>query len=131
MVTRMGKSGMMGGKGSAQQKQIAAQMKRNPSEVARRLNQMDPRMLEQMGGKDAVMSMLQGSMGGGGGGGMPDPQAMQAMMSQMGLGGGMPPAGAAGMPPGMPQMPPGMDMNSIAQMMQSMGMGGAPPQGRR
>lgn len=132
MVSKMGKSGMMGGKGNAQQKQLAAQMRKNPNQVMQRINQMDPRMLQQMGGKEAVMQMMQSmgnggggmpdmsammnSMGGGGSGGMPD---MASMMQSMGAGGGMPPGGG---------LPPGMDMNSISQMMASMGMGGPPPQ---
>lgn len=93
-----------------------------------------------MGGKEAVMQMMQ-SMGsggggmpdmsammqsmGGGGGGMPD---MSAMMQQMG--GSMPP-GAAGLGGSMPPgggLPPGMDMDSLSQMMASMGMGGGAPQ---
>lgn len=110
---------MMGGNTAAQQKQLAAQMRKNPNQVMQRINQMDPRMLQQMGGKEAVMQMMQ-SMGSGGGGGMPD---MSAMMQQMSGMGSMPP-GMGSMPPGAAGLPPGMDMNSISQMMQSMGMGG-------
>jgi signal recognition particle subunit SRP54 len=142
VVHKMGKSGMMKG-GPADQKKIAAQMRKNPNQVMQRINQMDPRLLQQMGGSANVMQMMQ-SMAKGGGGGMPDMEAMmqnmgggmEAMMQSMGggMGGGMggsmpprmgmppggPPGGAAGIPPSMA----GMDMNALAQMMQQMGMGG-------
>jgi signal recognition particle subunit SRP54 len=138
MVHKMGKSGMMKG-GPADQKKIAAQMRKNPNQVMQRINQMDPRMLQQMGGSANVMQMMQSmAKGGGGSGGMPDMEAL--MQSMGGMGGGMPPGmgmpSGGGMPPGM-SMPPGgaagmpnmagMDMNAMAQMMQQMGMGGAPP----
>lgn len=111
MVSQMGKSGLMGKAGQAKQQQLAAQMKKNPNLIQQRLNQMDPKQLQQLGGREAVMSMLQ-QMGKGGGG----PPNMDAMM------GGMP--GGMQMPPGMPGLPPGMDMQQVMQMAQSMGMGG-------
>lgn len=124
MVSRMGKSGMMGKGGAAQQKQIAAQMRKNPNQMMQRLNQMDPALLQQMGGKESVMKMMQSMSGSGG---APDMESM--MQSMGGMGGSMPPGMGGSMPPGMGgSMPPGMggmDMNSISQMMASMGMGGA------
>lgn len=53
----MGKSGMMGGKGNAQQKQLAAQMRKNPNQVMNRLNQMDPRMLQQVSMRDVMTAI--------------------------------------------------------------------------
>ena len=109
MVSKMGKSGMMGKGAQQRQAQMAAQMRKNPNLIQQRLNQMDPRLLQQMGGRDAVANMMQqmakgggpGGPGGGGAGGMPD---MASLMSGMAGGGGFP--GMPGMPPGM--MPPGM-----------------------
>lgn len=125
MVSKMGKSGMMGKGAQAKQAQMAAQMRKNPNLINQRLNQMDPRVLQQMGGREQVMQMMQqmakGGPGGAGGmpdmsgGGMPD---MSALMGAMGGGGGMPPGG---MPPGMG----GMNMESMMKMAQAMGMGGA------
>jgi signal recognition particle subunit SRP54 len=95
----------------AKQQQMAAQIRKNPNLIQQRLNQMDPRMLQQMGGRDAVGAMMQqmakggGAGPGGGGGGMPD---MDAMMGGLGGGG----------------MPAGMDMEAMMKMAQSMGMGG-------
>ena len=113
MVSTMGKS--MGGKNTkAQQQQFAAQMRKNPNLIQQRLNQMDPRMLQQMGGRENVMNMMKQMAKGEGGSGMP---SMDALMSGAGAGGGM---------PNMPGMA-GMDMDSIMKMAQAMGMGGAPP----
>lgn len=143
----VGKNKGLFGKGAqAKQQQMAAQMQKNPKLIQQRLNQMDPKMLQQMGGRDKVMEMMQqmaknggGPGGGPGGGGAPD---MAAMMGGMGggmggMGGmGMPPGMMGGMPPGgmgggagggFPGMPPGMDMAQMMKMAQSMGMG-APPQ---
>ena len=160
MVNKMGKSGMIGNKkAQSQQQQLAQQMRKNPNLINQRINQMDPRMLQQMGGREKVMAMMQsmakgGNPGGTAGGGMPD---FSAMMQGMGggmpnMGGSMPPGMGGGfpnmggsMPPGMGggfpnSMPPGgfpsgMDMESVMRMAQSMGMappGGAPPNmGRR
>lgn len=62
VVSKMGKSGMMGGAGSGgmahQQKQLAAQMRKNPNQVMQRLNQMDPKLLQQMGGAENMMTMV-------------------------------------------------------------------------
>jgi len=118
MVSKMGKSGMLKGNNAAKQKQLMEQMKKNPSAALNRLNQMNPQMLQQMGGRDAVMKMMQGMGSGGampgmsGGGGMPDMATMQQMMMQ---GGGMPGAGGV---TGMP------DMATMARMMQGGGMPG-------
>eukprot|EP00541_Cyclophora_tenuis_P009144 CAMPEP_0116569228 /NCGR_PEP_ID=MMETSP0397-20121206/16177_1 /TAXON_ID=216820 /ORGANISM="Cyclophora tenuis, Strain ECT3854" /LENGTH=223 /DNA_ID=CAMNT_0004096769 /DNA_START=1 /DNA_END=672 /DNA_ORIENTATION=- len=120
---QMGKSGGAVGGGAnmeARQKQMAAQMRKNPNLIQQRINQMDPRLLQQMGGAQNVMNMMQSMAKGGGG----QEQAMQAMMQNAmgggGMGGGFPVGGGGG----FPGMPPGMDMNSMAQMMQQMGMGG-------
>ncbi|KAL7570136.1 hypothetical protein ACA910_019977 [Epithemia clementina (nom. ined.)] len=150
MVNKMGKSGMIGNKkAQSQQQQLAQQMRKNPNLINQRLNQMDPRMLQQMGGREKVLAMMQSMAKGGGpggaagGGGMPD---LSSMMS--GMGGSMPPGMGGGMIPGMggiPNMggsmppggglPPGMDMEAVMRMAQSMGMGppgGVPPStGRR
>jgi signal recognition particle subunit SRP54 len=151
MVSKMGKSGLMGKDAQQKQQQMAAQMRKNPNMIQQRLNQMDPRLLQQMGGRDAVAAMMQqmakggagapgagGMPGMGGAGGMPD---MSALMGALGGGGGgMPPGmmpnmgggGGGGMPPGMG----GMDMETIMKMAQSMGgmpgmMGGGGAAGRR
>lgn len=125
MVSKMGKSGMVGKGAQAKQQQLAAQLRKNPQLIQQRLNQMDPRLLQQMGGREAVQGMMQqmakgGAPGGGGGGGL------DALM------GGMPGMGGGG---GIPGMPAGMDMESIMKMAQSMGgmggMPGFPPAGRR
>lgn len=126
VMSKMGKS--FGKDGQKKQAMLAQQMKKNPNAVMQRLNQMDPRMLQQMGGKDAVMAMLKG----GGGGADAQQAAMEAMMG--GAGGGMTPGS---MPAGFPPMPPGMDMEKMMAMAQQMGlggmMGGMPPNmgGRR
>ncbi len=108
MVAKMGKSGMF--KGNAKQKQMMESMKKNPAALNTYLNRMDPKLLAQMGGRDAVMQMVQGGgMPGMGDGGMPDMTAMANMMQQ---GGGM---GGGGMP----------DMATMARMMQQGGGMGA------
>jgi signal recognition particle subunit SRP54 len=62
MVSKMGKSmGAAGGNASAgsklKQQQLAAQMRKNPLLIQQRINQMDPRILQQMGGRENVMAM--------------------------------------------------------------------------
>ena len=54
MVNKMGKSGMIGNnkKAQSQQQQMAQQMRKNPNLLNQRLNQMDPRILQQMGGRE-------------------------------------------------------------------------------
>jgi Signal peptide binding domain len=156
MVGKMGKSGLIGKNALAKQQQMAAQMRKNPNLINQRINQMDPRVLQQMGGREHVMQMMQqmaknpngggaGSpmmppgmmpgMGGGLGGGMPNMEAMQAMMQNMGMGGMPGMGGGGGMPPGsggFPGIPPGMDMQQLMKMAESFGgMGGLPPSGRR
>lgn len=116
VVSKLGKAGLVGKAGKAQQQQMAAMMKKNPNQIQQRLNQMDPRMLQSLGGRENVMAMMQQMARGGGpgAGGMPNMEAMQTMMQQMG-GGGMPNMGGGG--GGMPNMG-GMD---LAAMMQQMG----------
>lgn len=122
MVGKLGKAGLVGKAGKAQQQQMAAMMKKNPNQIQQRLNQMDPRMLQSLGGRDSVLAMMQqmarGGGGGGGGpmggGGMPNMDAMQAMMQQMG--GGGPPGGGGG-----GAMPGGMDFAAMMQQMGGMG----------
>jgi signal recognition particle subunit SRP54 len=123
VVSKMGKSGMMG-KGGAKQKQMMEQMRKNPNAMMKQLqsNPQAMKMMQQMmggggmGGGMPDMSRMMQMMGGGmpPGGGMPDMSQMQQMMGQMGMGGG----GGGGMP----------DMNQMMQMMNQMGMGGG---GRR
>jgi signal recognition particle subunit SRP54 len=103
MVSKMGKSGMF--KGNAKQKQMMENMKKNPAAMMSYLNRMDPKLLASMGGRDAVMKMMQG--GGEDGAGASAAQMMQQM------GGRMP-----GMGNGMGAMP------DMASMMQNMNMGG-------
>jgi len=78
---------------ASKQKHIAEQIKKNPNAM---LNKMNPQVLQQLGGRDAVLNMMQQMKGGAGTGapgippasGMPDMAAMSRMMQQMGLGGG-------------------------------------------
>ena len=58
MVSKMGKSGMLKGKNVAQQKQLMESMKKNPNAAFNQLNRMNPQMVKQMGGRDAVMQMV-------------------------------------------------------------------------
>jgi signal recognition particle subunit SRP54 len=112
---------------AAQQKQMAAQWRKNPQLMQQHLNKMDPKVIQQMGGRDQVMTVMQqmarggGGPGGAAGGGMPD---LSALMG--GMGGGMPGMGGGGMPGmggggGMP------DMQQLQAMMQQMGGGGGMP----
>jgi len=125
VVSKMGKTGMM----NKPNARMAEHMKRNPNAVMNQLNKnLDPKLIQQLGGAGNVMNMMQQMSKKGGmpgmGGGAPNMAAMEAMMSQMG---GVPPG--AGMPggmpgmgmPGMPAMPPGMDFNTMAKMMSQMG----------
>uniref|UniRef100_A0A7S1VS14 signal-recognition-particle GTPase n=1 Tax=Grammatophora oceanica TaxID=210454 RepID=A0A7S1VS14_9STRA len=113
MTKNMSKMGSMD---KGKQAQLQQQMRKNPSLINQRLNQMDPQVLQQMGGRDAVMKLLQG----GANGAEAQQAAMAAMMGGAGGGGG---GGMGGMP-GMPQLPPGMDMQKMMQMAQQMGLGG-------
>lgn len=107
MVSKMGKSGMLGKGNNARQKNMMENFKKNPAALMSHLNRMDPRVIQQMGGRDAVIQMMKdGGMPGGGGGGVPD---MASMMQSLGGMGG----GAGGMP----------DMATMARMMQNSGMG--------
>eukprot|EP00584_Thalassiosira_punctigera_P017384 CAMPEP_0172548408 /NCGR_PEP_ID=MMETSP1067-20121228/17709_1 /TAXON_ID=265564 ORGANISM="Thalassiosira punctigera, Strain Tpunct2005C2" /NCGR_SAMPLE_ID=MMETSP1067 /ASSEMBLY_ACC=CAM_ASM_000444 /LENGTH=587 /DNA_ID=CAMNT_0013335619 /DNA_START=87 /DNA_END=1850 /DNA_ORIENTATION=- len=131
MVSKMGKSGLMGKKGGAQgarQRQMMEQMRKNPNAVMKQL-QSNPQAMQMMqqlsqGGGMPGMGGGGGMPGMGGGGGMPDMNTMMQMMGQMGGGGGMPP-GMGGAGGGMP------DMNQMMQMMGQMGMGGMGGGGRR
>lgn len=120
MVVQGSKSGLMGKAGQAKQQQFASMVKKNPNLIQQRINQMDPKQLAQLGGREAVMGMMQQMAKGGGAGGpmgaggMPN---MDAMMS------GMPPGGG-GLGGGMPGMPAGMNMEQMMQMARNMGMGG-------
>jgi len=126
MVGQMSKSGMMGKAGQAKQAQFAQQIRKNPNLINQRLNQMDPRVLQQLGGREQVASMMQQMAKSGGAappGGAPNMEAMQAMMGGMGggfpmpgmmPGAGMPGAGAGGVP----------DMEAMMKMASAMGMGG-------
>ena len=58
MVSKMGKSGMLKGNNMAKQKQMMEAMKKNPAAAMSHLNKMNPQMLQQMGGRDAVMKMV-------------------------------------------------------------------------
>lgn len=77
MVSKMGKSGMF--KGNAKQKQMMENLKKNPAALNAHLNRMDPKMLAQMGGRDAVMRMMQSE---GGMPEMPDMATMQNMIDR-------------------------------------------------
>jgi signal recognition particle subunit SRP54 len=85
MVSKMGKSGLVGKQAQARQQAMAAQMRKNPNLINQRLNQMDPRLIQQMGGREAVQQMMQNMAKGGGAapGGMPNMDAL------MGGAGGM------------------------------------------
>jgi signal recognition particle subunit SRP54 len=117
VMAKMGKN--MGKDGLKKQAMLQQQMKKNPKAVMQQINQMDPKVLQQMGGRDAVIAMLKGGGGSGAGGGADAHQAaMEAMMGGMG---GM---GGGAMPGGMPSMPAGMDMGKLMAMAQQMGLGG-------
>jgi hypothetical protein len=68
------------------QRQMAAQMRRNPNLINQRLNQLDPRLIEQMGGRENVMKIMQEVAKGGNA----SPEAQQAAMQAMMAGGGLP-----------------------------------------
>jgi signal recognition particle subunit SRP54 len=101
VVSKMGKSGMMGKAGQAKQKQVMEQMRKNPAAMMKQL-QNNPQAMQ-------MMQQLGGSMGGGGPGGMPD---MNTIMNMMG-GGGLPGMGGGG-----GGGPAGGGMPDLNQMMQ-------------
>lgn len=123
MVSKVGKS-MGGATSKLKQQQLAAQMRKNPHLIQQRLNQMDPKMIQQMGGRENVMAMMQqmAKGGGAGGGGMPSMESLMSGGGMPGMMGGMP--GMGGGAAGMPGMG-GMDMEQLQKMAQAMGMGGA------
>lgn len=102
VVSKMGKSGMMGKAGQAKQKQVMEQMRKNPAAMMKQL-QNNPQAMQ-------MMQQLGGSMGGGAGGGMPDMNTIMQMMS--GGGGGLPGMGGGGGGPAGGGMP---DMNQMMQ----------------
>ena len=84
-VGKMGKANKQAAN-PAMQRQMAAQMRRNPNLINQRLNQLDPRLIEQMGGRENVMKIMQEvAMGGNA-----SPEAQQAAMQAMMAGGGLP-----------------------------------------
>jgi hypothetical protein len=50
----MVESELVGKQAQARQQAMASQMRKNPNLINQRLNQMDPRLLQQMGGREAV-----------------------------------------------------------------------------
>ncbi|CAM9619481.1 unnamed protein product, partial [Scytosiphon promiscuus] len=67
----------------------AKQLQRNPALAKQHLNQMDPKVIESLGGRQKVLDMIKnGGPGGGGAGGGQDAQA--AAMAAMLGGGGLP-----------------------------------------
>jgi signal recognition particle subunit SRP54 len=120
MFQKMNKSGMLNTAANKQQlakkqQMIAQQIRKNPALIQQFINQMDPAMVQQMGGRDAVIQTMQQMAKNNGqapaGGGMSD---MAALMNNMGLGGGAPPPPAGG----------NMDMASMMKMAQQMRLGG-------
>ena len=103
LAKQMGKSGMLNDKNMQQE------MQRNPQGMIDKMaGMLDPRMMQQIGGKGNLMNIMNQMMGPGGGGpggggggmggGMPD---LSAIMGGMG---GMPPGGGGMFPPGMEEM---------------------------
>jgi signal recognition particle subunit SRP54 len=143
MVSKMGKSGMMGKAGQAKQRQVMEQMRKNPQAMMKQLqnNPQAMQMVSVVYTSPPVLSLLlicrfspsythpssfqkskMQQLGGGmGGGGMPDMSTIMQMMGGGG-GGGLPGMGSDG-GGGMP------DMSQMMQMMSQMGVGG--PQNRR
>ena len=109
LFSGMNKAGLLDG----DDKTLAKKIQRNPSQMGNLLQSvMDPRILQQMGGTEAVMSMVKemgGAVGLGGGAG-----------SKKGKAGG-----ATGLPGlgGLPGMGNPAMMAKMQQMMKSMGMG--------
>jgi Signal peptide binding domain len=107
MVGGMSKAGLLKGGDAA----LDAKMRRNPGAVMQQLQKnMDPRLLQQVGGAGGFMGLLkgltgEGGPGGAGGGGNP----LAALGNLFGGGGG--PGGG----------------NPLAAMAQMMGGGGPPP----
>ncbi|GMH67248.1 hypothetical protein TrST_g7384 [Triparma strigata] len=94
MVSKMGKSGLMGGVDNKQMKHVQEQMKRNPAMRAKAEEMARKQGINPDGGLD-MASMMQGALGGGGGGmpdmargvgggGQPDFAALNQMMQNMG-----------------------------------------------
>ena len=143
MVSKMGKSGMMGKAGQAKQRQVMEQMRKNPQAMMKQLqnNPQAMQMVSVVYTSPPVLSLLlicrfspsythpssfqkskMQQLGGGmGGGGMPDMSTIMQMMGGGG-GGGLPGMGSDG-GGGMP------DMSRMMQMMSQMGVGG--PQNSR
>jgi signal recognition particle subunit SRP54 len=81
MVGKLGKSAAAGAAGPKPQ-QLAAMMKKNPHFLQQRINQMDPRMLQSLGGRENALAMMQQFAKGDTGG-----MDFSAMMQQMQAGG--------------------------------------------
>jgi signal recognition particle subunit SRP54 len=88
MVGKFGKSAAAASSaGGPKAHQLAAMMKKNPHFLQQRINQMDPRMLQSLGGRENALAMMQQfAKGGGVGDGGMD---FAAMMQQMQAGGDM------------------------------------------
>lgn len=122
MVSKMGKSGMLDKGNSARQKNMMEQMKKNPAAMMSHLNRMDPKIIQQMGGRDAVIQMMKDGGLPGGGSGMPD---LATLMQSAGMGGGGGMPDMATMARMMQNSGGGMpDMATMARMMREMKMGG-------
>ena len=93
----------------AVQPQMGAQIRKNHNLTQQRLNQMDPKMIQQMGGERCGYAN-DAKCGASGAGGMDLEQAMHTMMSGISSGGG---CGITGMMGGgggrFPSMPASMD----------------------
>jgi signal recognition particle subunit SRP54 len=113
-MKKMGRSGLASKQSQVKQQQFLAQARKNPNLIHQRVNQMDPKTLQQLGGREAVIAMMQQQVNQGDGMGMVD---MMQPPPPGGFGGG-------GMMPGFPGVPPGMDMEQLMKMAQAMGLGG-------
>jgi signal recognition particle subunit SRP54 len=90
VISKMGKSGMLGKGGAAgpmgmgDPKAAMQAMQRNPGAMSKMLS---PEMMKMMGGQQGLQKMME-QMGGGGPGGMPDMGMMAEMMRKGGASGG-------------------------------------------
>ena len=133
----------MGGLANLAGGKMEQEMKRNPQAMMKNLQKnMDPKMLQSMGGMENVMNMAKqfgggGGLGGGGGGGMPDMGSAMKMLQGMMGGGGR---GGGGMMPDLGAMmnqmmgaqgggdgEGGNPMEMMQKMMQGGGMMRPPP----
>lgn len=113
-------------------------LKRNPALAKQHLNQMDPKVVESLGGRAKVLEMIKNGGAGGPGGGAGGEDAQAAAMAALLGGGGLPGMGGGGVPGagmGMPGLGgggmPGLggagmpSMAEMMKMMSGMGRGGA------